>query len=61
MAMSIAEIQKRSDTKRGVKVKGFKLHLDTITLIEQLSKERNISQTQLVTQAVQQFAEQQNK
>ncbi|QLB20088.1 ribbon-helix-helix protein, CopG family [Vespertiliibacter pulmonis] len=61
MAMSIAEIQKRSDIKRGVKVKGFKLHLDTIALIEQLSKELNISQTQLVTQAVQQFAEQQNK
>lgn len=61
MAMSIAEIQKRSDIKRGVKTKGFKLHLDTIALIEQLSEELNISQAQLITQAVQQLAKQCHK
>ncbi|OCG24194.1 MULTISPECIES: hypothetical protein [unclassified Gilliamella] len=52
MAKSITEIQAKSDQKRGVKVKGFKLHVDDIALIEQASKNLDVSQAQLIVDAV---------
>lgn len=55
MAKSLAQIQKDSDDKRELKVKGFKLKLETIALIEQLAKQHGMAQNELITLAVQQF------
>lgn len=55
MAMSITEIQKRSDEKRGVKTKAFKLPLSVIAEIEQLSQVNKLSQNQLIIQAIEAF------
>lgn len=52
MALSRTELQSRSDEKRGVKAKTYKLPLSTIADIEQLSRERGIPQNQLITQAI---------
>lgn len=41
-----------SDAKRGFKTKGLKLHIDDITLIENLSKRLGIPQNQLIMDAV---------
>lgn len=57
MAKTIAEIQAKSDQKRGVKVKGFKLHLDDIALIEKASNDLNVSQAQLIVDAVKYYLE----
>lgn len=57
MAKSITEIQAKSDMKRGVKVKGFKLHVDDIALIEQVSIDLNIPQSQLIIDAVKFYLE----
>lgn len=52
MKLSINEIKNRSDEKRGVKSKSYKLPLTVIVEIEQLSKQFNIAQNQLIIQAV---------
>lgn len=52
MALTRTEIQKRSDDKRGVKLKGFKLNQETIELIECLAEQHGISQTQVIVKAV---------
>lgn len=57
MALSRNEIQKKSDEKRGVKVKAFKMKLEDIALIEETAAKLGISQVDLVIRAVQQFAE----
>lgn len=57
MAKSIMEIQAKSDMKRGVKVKGFKLHVDDIALIEHVSIDLNIPQSQLIIDAVKFYLE----
>lgn len=57
MAQSISDIQKRSDEKRGVKVKGIKLHTDVIELLERLANETGESQAAVVTKALQLYAE----
>lgn len=57
MAQSISDIQKRSDEKRGVKVKGIKLHTDTIELLERLAKDTGEPQATVVTKALQLYAE----
>lgn len=57
MAKSISEIQAKSDMKRGVKVKGFKLHVDDIALIEQVSIDLNIPQSQLIIDDVKFYLE----
>ena len=56
MAQSISDIQKRSDEKRGVKVKGIKLHTDTIALLEQLSDQMGAPQSHVVTTALNMLA-----
>lgn len=55
MAKSRQEIQAKSDAKRGVKIKGFKLPLQIIEEIEELSKVLNIPQNQLIIQAFKEF------
>lgn len=57
MAQSISDIQKRSDEKRGVKVKGIKLNTDVIELLEHLAKETGESQAAVVTKALQLYSD----
>ncbi|WP_439242422.1 ribbon-helix-helix protein, CopG family [Lonepinella sp. BR2474] len=57
MAMTLAEIQKRSEEKRGIKNKSFKLNIETISLIEMLSVKTGLPQNQLITKLVKEFAE----
>lgn len=52
MALSRAEIQKRSDEKRGVKSKGYKLSLETIEMIAELSKATGDSQGAIIEAAI---------
>lgn len=52
MAKSITDIQKKSDEKRGVKSKGFKLPLATISAIERLASETGKSQAAIITGAI---------
>ncbi|EAB6803390.1 hypothetical protein EI048_18555 [Escherichia coli] len=52
MAQSIADIQAKSDAKRGVKSKSYKLPLSTIKLIEQLSNQTGKPQSAIITEAV---------
>ncbi|MFA9500233.1 ribbon-helix-helix protein, CopG family [Mannheimia sp. E30BD] len=59
MVMSRNEIQAKSEAKRGIKQKSFKLPLDVIAEIETLSQKLNIPQNQLIIQAVQQFKQSQ--
>lgn len=55
MAMSRNEIQAKSEAKRGIKQKSFKLPLEMIAEIEELSQKLNIPQNQLIIQAVELF------
>lgn len=55
MAMTATEIQKRSDEKRGIKLKAFKLPLAVIEDIEQLAEVHGIAQNQLIIQAIEMF------
>ncbi|OCG60818.1 hypothetical protein [Gilliamella sp. Nev3-1] len=52
MALSRAEIQKRSDEKRGVKPKGYKLSIETIEMIAELSKSTGKSQGMVIEEAI---------
>ncbi|MFI8417712.1 ribbon-helix-helix protein, CopG family [Serratia sp. NPDC078593] len=52
MAQSITDIQKRSDEKRGVKVKSVKLHVDTIALLERLATDTGATQANVITEAL---------
>ncbi|OOF50705.1 ribbon-helix-helix protein, CopG family [Rodentibacter trehalosifermentans] len=56
--LTLTEIQKRSEEKRGIKLKGFKLPITVIAEIEQLSHQLNIPQNQLIIQAVELFKSQ---
>lgn len=53
MALSRAEIQKRSDDKRGVKPKNYKLSLETIDTIIALSSRTGKSQSKIIEEAIQ--------
>lgn len=57
MALTRVQINQKSDEKRCVKTKGFKLHVDDIALIEQASKDLNIPQSQLIIGAVKLYLE----
>jgi predicted DNA-binding ribbon-helix-helix protein len=52
MAMSRAEIVKRSEEKHGIKAKTFKLHKDLIADIEQLAQQHNLPQNKLIALAI---------
>lgn len=58
MAMTRAEINAKSDAKRGVKVQSYKLHEEVITLLAELSEQTGLSKTQIITQGIKLFAEQ---
>lgn len=60
MAMTPAQIQKRSDDKRGVKIKGLKMKLEDIELLEKLSAETGLPQAELVARALREFADKRN-
>lgn len=49
--------QKKSDEKRGVKVKAFKMKLEDIALIEETAAKLGISQVDLVVRAVRELQE----
>lgn len=55
MAMSRNEIQAKSEAKRGIKAKSFKLPVAFIAEIEALSERLGIPQNQLIIQAVEEF------
>ncbi|KAA6207932.1 hypothetical protein [Avibacterium paragallinarum] len=55
MAKTMAEIVAKSDAKRGVRAKTYKLPEETIALIEQLSREQDVPQYQIIQQAVELF------
>lgn len=52
MALSKSEIQKRSDEKRGVKPKGYKLTIETIELISELSRQTGAPQSKIIENAI---------
>lgn len=58
MAMTRAEINAKSDKKRGVRVQSYKLHEDVITLLAKLAEQTGLSKTQIITQGIKLFAEQ---
>lgn len=58
MTLSRTEINARSDEKRGVKLKAFKLSLELIAEIEQLAEKHNIPQNKLIAEAIEAFKQQ---
>ena len=60
MAMTKAEIQKRSDEKHGVKVKGIKMKLEDIALLESLSTQSGKTQAEIIAAALKMWAEKHN-
>ncbi len=48
MAKSRTEIQKKSDAKRGVKIKAFNLPLETIARIQEMSEAEGIHGAKLI-------------
>lgn len=52
MALTRAEIQKKSDAKRGVRSKGYKLPNDIIGLISELSDKTGKSQSKIIEEAI---------
>lgn len=57
MAQSRVDIQQKSDDKRGVRAKSYKLPVSIIDLIEALSKETGTPQSAVISKAVELFAE----
>ncbi|ARU64460.1 ribbon-helix-helix protein, CopG family [Histophilus somni] len=55
MATTNAERVAKSDAKRGIKLKAFKLPLEVIEEIEQISQQMGIPQNQLIIQALECF------
>lgn len=56
MTNNRAEIQKRSDEKRGVKLCSFKLKLDTITQLEAIAAAQGTSKTAVLEALIKQAA-----
>lgn len=52
MALTRAEINRRSEAKRGIKNKAFKLDMDTIALLERLAAETGLPQVQVLKAAL---------
>ncbi|MHB9328052.1 hypothetical protein ACP3S7_10950 [Phytobacter ursingii] len=57
MAQSISSIQAKSDAKRGVKSKGYKLNVSTIDLIAELSETTGKPQSAIIDEAVRLLAD----
>lgn len=60
MAQSITDIQKRSDEKRGLKVKSVKLQVNTIALLEKLAADSGSTQAAIITEALKLYADKTN-
>lgn len=52
MALSRAEINERSNEKRGIKNKAFKLNIDDIAMIKQTAIDLGLSEAKLVVEAI---------
>ena len=50
--LSLGEIQKRSDEKRGVRLQSYKLSEDIIALLTELSEATGKSKTAIVTEGI---------
>ncbi|MGY6089409.1 ribbon-helix-helix protein, CopG family [Avibacterium paragallinarum] len=57
MAMTRAEINAKSDKKRGVRLQSYKLHEEVIALLAELSSQTGLSKTQIVSEGIKLFAE----
>ena len=57
MALTRAEINERSNEKRGIKNKAFKLNIDDIAMIKQTALDLNISEAKLVVEAIKFYRE----
>lgn len=53
--MTRAEINAKSDKKRGVRLQSYKLHEDVIALLSELSEQTGLSKTQIVSQGIKQI------
>ena len=52
MALSRSEIQKRSDEKRRVKSRGYKLRIEIIEIISELSQQTGAPQSKIIENAI---------
>lgn len=57
MALSKYEIQKKSDARRGLKVRGYKLPAETVEAIAALAKETGKSQAAVIVEAIAAYRE----
>ncbi|MWP63320.1 ribbon-helix-helix protein, CopG family [Gilliamella sp. Pas-s25] len=57
MALTRAEINERSNEKRGIKNKAFKLNIDDIAMIKQTALDLDISEAKLVVEAIKFYRE----
>lgn len=57
MAQSISDIQAKSDAKRGVRSKGYKLPEEIIALIVELSDKTGKAQSAVISEAIKRYAE----
>lgn len=57
MALSRAEINQRSNEKRGIKNKSFKLNIDDIAMIKQTAIDFDLSEAKLVVEAIKFYRE----
>lgn len=55
MKLSTNQLKALSDERRGIKAKTFKLPVEVIAEIEQLSEQYGIPQNQLIIQAIKAF------
>lgn len=58
MAKPLAQIQRESDERRGMVVKGFKISRELAETIAELAKERGIPQNQLIEEAIEAYIKQ---
>ena len=52
MALTRVQINQKSDEKRGVKTKAFKLNINDIAMIKQTAIDLNMSEAKLVVEAI---------
>ena len=57
MAQSRVDIQQKSDERRGVRAKAYKLPVSIIELVEALSKDTGMPQSTVISKAVELLAE----
>lgn len=61
MAKTATQIQKESDERRGLRSKGYKLPIETIDKIAELSKRAGMPQAQVIGEAIKLFEQTINK